>query len=536
MNHFPHASSYHIANLCRLEVSEGAVRAALVSVSPTKACGTDNISGRVISECAEQLVTPITMICNLSFRSGSFPRRWKEANIIPLWKKGDKKDPTNYRSISLLPLFGKVLERVAYTALFGHVESALCQQQHGFIPRRSCCTNLSVYLKHAWEAISDGYQTDAIYTDFSAAFQSVNHALLTHKLKHSYHLNETALNWIVSYLSDRRQRVIVNGKTSYWKSVTSGVPEGSLLAPLLFSMFINDLPENIKSGCLLYADDAKIFRKITCPADGLALQRDLTQLCTWSASWGLTLNPTKCKSFTMTLRRAPVQTSYCIAGIQLDHVSEIRDLGVILDSKLTFAPHISNIVCRANRSLGLLIRSFQVATTSSKFNRIAVQAAYFANVRSILEYCSVVWAGAANSHTVRVDRVQHKFLIWLLSWTSSGYAHSLSYDCLLAHFKLPSLSSRRIQHDLLFLRNISRQKVDCQILLESFPLHVPARSTRNATLFAVPRARVRTVESGMFSRLAKSMNAFLRGTPAADVFNDSAGVFKNQVLRYIAAL
>ena len=131
--------------------------------------------------------------------------------------------------------------------------------KHGFIPRRSCTTNLTIYLKHAWEAMSDGYQTDVIYTDYSAAFQSVNHALLIHKLKQSYHLKDLALNWFVSYLSDRRQRVIVDGKASDWKPVTSGVPEGSLLAPLLFSMFINDLPCEIGSGCLMYADDVKIF-------------------------------------------------------------------------------------------------------------------------------------------------------------------------------------------------------------------------------------------------------------------------------------
>ena len=162
----------------------------------------------------------------------------------------------------------------------------------------------------------------------------------------------------------------------------------------------------------------------------------------------------------MTLRRAPVQTKYFIAGTELEHVDEIRDLGVTIDSKLTFAPHVSDIVRRANRALGLLIRSFQVGTSRTKFNRGAVLAAYFANVRSILEYSSVVWAGAAKSHTVRVDRVQHKFLIWLIAHTSSGQATSLSYQSLLLHFGLASLSQRRVQHDLLFLSSILRGRVD----------------------------------------------------------------------------
>ena len=364
----------------------------------------------------------------------------------------------------------------------------------------------------------------------------MNHTLLIHKLKNSYHLKEHALKWFVSYLSDRRQRVIVNGKTSDWKPVTSGVPEGSLLAPLLFSMFINDLPNGIESGCLLYADDVKIFRKITSPADGLSLQRDLNLLTEWSVRWGLTLNPIKCKSFTITLRRAPVQTKYFISGTELEHVSEIRDLGVTLDTKLTFASHVSGVVSRANRALGLLIRSFQVGTNAAKFSRSAVLAAYFANVRSILEYCSVVWAGAANTYTVRVDRVQHKFLIWFLTHTSSGQVNSLSYGDLLLHFKIPSLASRRVQHDLLFCRNILRGKVDSPVLLESFPFHVAPRSTRAVSLLAVPRARVKTVDSGMFGRIPRAVNAFLGSVVNADIFNDSFGVFRAQAMKYILSL
>ena len=230
----PDTPAYGIDALPRFHVSEDAVRRALKSVPSNKACGPDNISARIICECAEELVAPMTKISNASLRSGVFPERWRQANIIPIYKKGDKKDPSNYRSVSLLPLFGKILERVVYDQLYQHVSSTLCNEQHGFIPRRSCVTNLSVYLQSAWEAISDGYQTDAIYTDYSAAFQSVNHSLLIHKLKNSYHLKDLAIKWFVSYLSDRRQRVIVNGKTSKWTTVLSGVPEGSLLAPLLF--------------------------------------------------------------------------------------------------------------------------------------------------------------------------------------------------------------------------------------------------------------------------------------------------------------
>ena len=293
VNTLPAAPSYDLDTLCRLHVTEAAVRSALLSITSNKACGTDNVSARVIVECAEELVVPLTKICAASVSSGVFPDRWKEANIIPIFKKGDKKSAHNYRSVSLLSLFGKTLERVVYDVLYHHVSPVLCAEQHGFIPKRSCVTNLATYLKHAWEAISDGCQTDAIYTDYSAAFQSVNHTLIIHKLEKSFNLNGNALNWFVSYLSDRRQRVVVNGKTSDWKPVTSGVPEGSILAPLIFSMFINDLPKHIQSNCLMYADDVKIFRKIESSSDGKRLQDDLDRLKSWSIRWGLKLNPGK---------------------------------------------------------------------------------------------------------------------------------------------------------------------------------------------------------------------------------------------------
>ena len=379
--------------------------AILNSVHVTKACGPDGISARIVSECAGELSVPLAKLCDMSLRQGVFPFRWKQANIVALHKKGDKKDPLNYRSVSLLPIFGKVLEKLVCDELLRHVAPVLSSAQHGFLPGRSCVTNLTTYLHTAWRSISDGCQTDSIYTDFSAAFQSVNHKLLLHKLSDSYSITGKIYDWFVSYLSEREQRVIVNGKTSEWIKVTSGVPEGALLAPLLFSLFINDLPTVLESSqCVMYADDVKIYRPIFSRSDCELLQTDLSNLCKWSADWQLSLNPQKCVAFTITLKQTPVLCPYHISNIPLQRVGEVRDLGVILDSKLTFSAHINNVVLKANRALGLLIRSFKTSLPRQKLNQKALLTAYYANVRSILEYGSVVWSGAAKSHLKWLER------------------------------------------------------------------------------------------------------------------------------------
>ena len=308
------------------------------------------------------------------------------------------KDPKNYRSLSLMSLFGKVLEKLVSEQLLAHVLPAMSESQHGFIPRRSCATNLVTLLKTAWENSVGLYffrnsNRLYIYTDFTAAFQSVNQTLLLHKLRHFYYIYGTAHQWFASYLTDRQQRVIVNGKASSWTPVRSGTPEGGLLSPLLFAMYINDLSDQIKSPCLMFAEDVKINRKINCTTDVVLLQEDLSRLCRWSQIWKLNLNATKCKSFRMTLKKSPIRVAYFIGNTALEHVDTIRDLGVILDKKLTFRHHIESSVKKANRSLGLLIRTFQKPKTGGHINLSAARVSYYAHVRSVLEYGSVVWSG-----------------------------------------------------------------------------------------------------------------------------------------------
>ena len=345
-------------------------------------------------------------------------------------------------------------------------------------------------------------------------------------------------HWFVSYLSDREQRVIVNGKTSEWVKVKSGVPEGALLAPLLFYLFINDLPTVVESSkCIMYADDVKIYRQISSPSDCKLLQTDLTSLCKWSVDWHLILNPQKCHAFTITLKKAPIFHTYCINRSPLQRVTEVRDLGVLLDSKLTFSAHINIVVTKANRSLGLLIRSFKTGLPGQKFDRRALLVAYFANVRSILEYGSIVWSGAAKTHLQRLERVQHKFLMWLSARArGADRLTSLEYRDLLHYFHVPSLEARRKQLDLVFLRNIFTSKVDSSFLTGCFFLHVPGRTVRNVSLFYVPFARVSTVKTGVFVRLPTLANDFIRRYPQIDFFVERFATFKTSVLNYVGSV
>ena len=534
---YPTVTQHHLPALNVISVAPDKVCAILKSIPANKACGPDGISARIVQECASELSVPLAKLCHISLRQGVFPAKWKQANIVPLHKKGDKKDPQNYRSVSLLSLFGKVLEKVVYDELLRHAAPVLSSAQHGFLPGRSCITNLTTYLHSAWGSISDGCQTDAIYTDFSSAFQSVNHKLLLFKLSRSYSIGGKIFDWFVSYLSERQQRVIVNGKTSEWAKVKSGVPEGALLAPLLFSLFINDLPTVVSSKCVMYADDVKIYRQISSPSDCEILQKDLTNVCKWSADWRLTLNPQKCVSFTITLKRAPILSTYHINSSPLQRVAEVRDLGIVLDTKLTFSAHISSIMSKANKALGLLIRSFQTGLPKQKLNRKALMAAYCANVRSILEYGSVVWSGAAKTHLKRLERIQHKFLLWLAARAGGAdRPASLEYSHLLSFFNILSLEARRTKFDLLYLRNIFSGGIDSSFLLSCFALHVPSRMTRKISLFSVPYARVATVKAGTFVRLVAEANDFMGQYPQVDFFADSSSAFKSLAVAYCSNL
>ena len=353
----------------------------------------------------------------------------------------------------------------------------------------------------------------------------MSHRLLLHKLKCSFNITGPALGWVESYLSQRSQRVVLDGKHSDWAPVISGVPEGSILGPLLFTCYVADLPKHIKTSCLSYADDVKIFHRISSSADSHALQADLDRLSSWSETWYLRLNPAKCKTITFTLRSSPHLTSYTLDGHQLERCASVRDLGVILDTKLTFAEHVDATIAKSNRMLGLLMRSMQMSVREYRtpFNCVAALSAYKAHVRSVMEYGCVIWSGAAVTHLRRLERLQHRFLMWLGSRTQA-VCPPLDYVSLLKLFRCESIKSRFTRCDISYMRSVFGGRVDCTDIVAMFSVSAPTRRTRFPELFHVPRGRVDTVKRGFLIRLPHLVNSLVRSNPEIDFFMPSCSL------------
>ena len=241
----------------------------LKNLEEDKACGPDMIHARVLKYCAIQIAVPVTIIYKKSIESGVLPKQWLSANVSPLYKKkGDKLIASNFRPVSLTCILCKQIESLVRRRLEKHLysENLINEKQHGFVRSKSCTTNLLEKLDFISRALSNGNSVDVIYLDFAKAFDTVPHKRLMIKLE-AYGITGKLLKWIKAFLSGRRQRVKLDDIFSQWKWVLSGVPQGSVLGPLLFIIYINDLPEHMKSLVKLYADDTKILSVVNCEED-----------------------------------------------------------------------------------------------------------------------------------------------------------------------------------------------------------------------------------------------------------------------------
>ena len=335
----------------------------------------------------------------------------------------------------------------------------LSNKQFGFIWGRSTLLQL-LHVLDRWTTILDnGGEVDVIFCDFQKAFDKVPHRRLLEVLKH-YGFSDPLLSWIRSFLSERTQTVIVNGSKSSVHNIQSGIPQGTVLGPVLFIIYINSLPEAVaESELFMFADDTKVFKEINNTADSEALQQDLNSMWTWSESTLLKFHPDKCKS--MTLRRgneAPTRSYTMNDGAHnLEQVTTEKDIGLLVDSRLQFEEHIQSKVNKANSVMGIIRRTYAFL---NKDNFLPL---YKALVRPHLEYVNQAWKPHLKKHINILENAQRRATRQVQGLSD------LTYEERLRNLNLPTLSYRRLRGDMIETYKILSKKYDpavCEGLFE----------------------------------------------------------------------
>ena len=422
-----------------IQITEDLVNKARNRVNPTKSQGPDQIHPRFIEQTKNNITKPLLKIFKKSIEESKLPNAWKSANVTAIFKKGERKDPANYRPISLTSVPGKIMERLVRDTLVKHmVENNLfVAEQHGFITGKSCTTQLLEYMEDITQAIDNGNDVDVIYLDFCKAFDRVPHTRPLRKL-HGYGIRGSLFSWIKEFLSNRVQRVVVNGAESSWQEVTSGIHQGSVLRPVLFLIFINDLPEVLEVCVKLFADDTKVYKTITCQHDRLPVQRSVTNATTWAIGWDMEFNNTKCHH--LHIGKHDNDLTYTIVNQEkeciISKVDSEKDLGVIIDKNLNFREHITSKINIANRNVGIIFRTFTYLDPEMFRNL------YKSLVRPHLEYGAVIWFPMYKKNRIAIENVQRRATKLVKS------CKELSYSDRLKRLGLPSLEYRRERSDM----------------------------------------------------------------------------------------
>ena len=285
-----------------IKIRSKGVLKLLKNLDTSKASGPDEITARMLKETAEEIAPVLASLFQQSLDTGNLPDDWLLANVTALFKKGSRESPENYRPVSLTAIMCKLLEHILHSQISKHLEAhnILTTLQHGFRKGHSCVTQLIQVVDDWMEGVEKSQQIDAAILDFTKAFDCVPHERLKSKLHH-YGIRNNTLNWITRFLTQRQQRVVINGESSKWHPVISGVPQGTVLGPLLFLIYINDIVEDLQCNIRLFADDAILYTTVSSVQDCSKLQNDLDKVCQWASKWQMTFNPKKCNTMSVGL-------------------------------------------------------------------------------------------------------------------------------------------------------------------------------------------------------------------------------------------
>lgn len=501
------------------EFTENDVINSIKKIKANMTTGPDQIPAFIIRDCAAVLCKPLCIIFNLILKTATFPDKWKESRICPVFKKGNKHDIENHRPITILCNFAKIFEIIIYDYISFHVKNSIIIEQHGFMQGKSTVSNLVCKTQYIAEALDQKGQVDVIYTDFSKAFDRLDHGILLNKLQ-NFGFSDSLINLFISYLSCRTQFVQYRGFQSILFKQTSGVPQGSILGPLFFVLFINDIIDCLDVCYLLYADDLKLYISIKSEHDCLRLQHNLVLLNTWCVYNHLPLNATKCNVMSFSRKLDPLIFNYNLDNSVLDRPEFVKDLGVIFDSKLTFSKHIEECVAGAYKCLGFILRN------SRDFKSLpTLRLLFITFVRSKLEYASIVWNPNYNIHITLLEKVQRRFFKSATFILEGNYPiRGTPQELFLSKFDMCSLLRRRVMCTIIFLYKIINNKINCPSITSLIKYRVPRLTARTSNILMVPTPRTNILASSPLHQICLNYNNIEQ---RLDIFNCKIADIKN---------
>ena len=413
------------------------VMGVIQELSSSKAAGYDNIPVRLVKDGAGIIADPLAKLFNISISSGGYPTLWKYGQVTPVFKKGDENLKSNYRPITVLVSFNNIFERILSIQLCGYFQDKLSPYLSAYRKYHSCQTALLRLLEELRTALDSKEHAAMVGIDLSKAFDCLPHELLLSKLK-AYGLSENSVKLLASYLGNRFQRVKIGDTYSSWLSLCKGVPQGSVLGPLLFNIFLNDLLFlTTKSNINSYADDTQLFLHGLNPTTTQTLlQSDLTLVSDWFQANGMTTNPSKCLSMWFGTNANDLSVS--LNGIIIDAVNTMQLLGVSIDRDLNFNVHVKETIRKVSCKLQVLKRYKHFIPIYAK------KRLYLAYFLPYLTYCSTVWFHCGKRNADKIEKLNESILRFVFNDFNS------SYEKLLQEINQPSLRARRI-NDMLIL-------------------------------------------------------------------------------------
>lgn len=468
-----------VCSLSNILTTNEEVLELMKNVDTSKACGHDGIGNKIIQFCSYGFSPGLTSFINLSLRLGQYPSQWKLANVIPIYKKDNRHCKNNYRPVSLLPCLSKLCEKIVFIRLYDFLTDIgyLYKFQSGFRPGDSTVNQLTYLVHQIYSALDSGKEVRLAFLDISKAFDKVWHDGLICKLE-SLGVCNPLLNWLRSYLGNRKQRVVLEGSTSGWRSIDSGVPQGSVL----FLIYINDLTDNLSTPLFIYADDITLLEIVDEPLlSARRLNEDLEKISTWSSRWLVTMNPSKCRSMVISWKKIkPYHPPLVFESYKILQVESHCHLGLTFHSAMSWKTHIFGIYEKANKRLSVL------KSLMFKINRSTLISLYKSLIRPIMEYADVIWDNCSEGETQLLESVQYES-----ARVITGAIKGTSARLLRNELALEELSTRRQLHKLALFYKIANMLTPMYLteLLPCMQREISQLSLRSDGNFSLLRCR-----------------------------------------------